>query len=92
MRKHATDVTALVFGLLFTAIAVGFLFRHELGVAIPFHLVVPGLLIGLGVVGLVGAVAAGRRGSRETTEEGTDAESPTPATGSEVADRSEQRD
>jgi hypothetical protein len=61
MRRHDTDLTALVAGLTFCGIAVAYLLGEAVGRSLDLRWVVPILLIGLGVAGLSGTVLASRR-------------------------------
>ncbi len=61
MRRHETDFTSLIAGLLFAGIAVAYLLHLAVGFTIDPELVVPALLIGLGVAGLAGSLVAVRR-------------------------------
>ena len=65
MRKHPIDLLSLVAGLLFTALAVGYIASNYYDVEINPRLVLPVTLVALGVAGLAGSVLAQRRSDRD---------------------------
>ncbi|MCU0264521.1 MAG: hypothetical protein MUC45_00160 [Actinomycetia bacterium] len=61
MQRHDLDLTSLVAGLVFVAIAVAYLVGALTDVRVDGAWVLPLGLIGLGVAGLAGSVARARR-------------------------------
>lgn len=62
MRRHEIDVTSLVFGLIFLGMAgIWWLVYHDVIGWIRLGILVPILLIGAGIVGLVASIRSGRR-------------------------------
>ena len=61
MKRHPLDILSLLLGLVFLAVALAYLVGQATG-AIPSMLItMPLMLAGLGIAGLVGAVAAMQR-------------------------------
>ncbi len=67
MRRHPIDLLSLVAGLLFTALAVGYIASNYYEVDINPRLVLPVTFVLLGLAGLAGSVLAQRRSDRELT-------------------------
>lgn len=65
MRRHPVDLVSLVAGLLFTALAVGYIADNYSDVDIAPTLVLPLALVVLGIAGLAGSVLAQRRSNRD---------------------------
>jgi len=63
MRRHELDLTSLVAGLVFIAIAVAYVVAEYTDATISAGWVLPLGLIGLGLAGLAGTL---RRGLRDT--------------------------
>ncbi|HEY3502246.1 MAG TPA: hypothetical protein VGN37_05570 [Actinocatenispora sp.] len=63
MKPHATDVLSLVFGLIFLGMGGWWLVAAVATVTVPFGWLAAGSLIAIGVVGLIAAIRAGRRGT-----------------------------
>ena len=63
MRRHELDLTSLVTGLVFVAIAVAYLVGQYTNLDVSAGWVLPLGLIGLGLAGLTGSVRRGLRGS-----------------------------
>ena len=62
MRRHATDVTSLVFGLIFLGLAAMWPLVHYDAIGWPgLGVLAPLLLIAVGLVGLVTSLRGGRR-------------------------------
>jgi hypothetical protein len=64
MRRHELDLTSLVAGVVFVAIAVAYLVGEATDVRVSAGWVLPLGLIGLGLAGLAGTVRRGLRDSR----------------------------
>lgn len=70
MRRHETDVTSLVFGVLFTGVAGLWALAAADWVSWPdIGVLAPVLLIGAGVAGLVVSLVGGRRRDRAIAAE-----------------------
>lgn len=69
MRKHPIDLLSLVAGLLFTALAVGYIASNYYDVEINPRLVLPVTLVALGVAGLAGSVLAQRRSDKQQADD-----------------------
>jgi hypothetical protein len=80
VRRHATDLSSLIAGLMFVAIGVSYLVAVATDVRIEWRWVLPLGLIGLGLAGLAGTINQARhqRTSAETVESSS-AEEPEPA-------------
>jgi hypothetical protein len=65
VRRHDLDLTSLVAGLVFVALAAVYLVGSLTDVHIGWRWVVPLLLIGLGVAGLAGSLRSGLRRPEE---------------------------
>jgi hypothetical protein len=61
VRKHATDFTSLVAGLVFLAIGGAYLVGVMAEVHVEWKWVLPLALIGLGLAGLAGTISQARR-------------------------------
>jgi apolipoprotein N-acyltransferase len=62
VQAHETDVTSLVFGLVFVGVAaVWVLVQNGVLTAAVLPVAVPALLVGVGLVGVLAALARGRR-------------------------------
>lgn len=72
MRSHPIDLVSLVAGLLFTALAAGYIASGYYDVDLNPRLVFPLVLVVLGVAGLAGSVLAQRRSDR-ALEQSTEA-------------------
>lgn len=60
-RRHAPSPVALVFGILFCGIALGWLLLTQHVVTLgDLHWALPGLLTGAGVVGILASLGRGR--------------------------------
>lgn len=69
MKKHRTDGLSLTFGLIFLVITVWWLAAQTVNLSLPnAGWFVAGTLIVLGVLGLVGALRAGRGGPPQDEE------------------------
>lgn len=68
MRSHPIDLVSLVAGLLFTALAAGYIASSYYDVSLDPRLVLPLVLVVLGVAGLAGSVLAQRRSDRALAE------------------------
>jgi hypothetical protein len=69
VRRHETDVTSLVFGLIFLGLAaIWVLVYHDVIGWIRLGVVVPILLISAGIIGLVASIRSGRRRRLVTVE------------------------
>ncbi len=67
MRRHDTDVTSLVFGLIFIGVAGAWALVQTALISLPdLSVAGPAVLIVAGVVGLVATVATSARGRRAT--------------------------
>ena len=77
MRKHPFDLTSLLAGLVFLAVATVYLLGQATGNAIDGTWVLPVALVALGLAGLAGGI--GRVATREST-------SPVVVTESDVLD------
>jgi hypothetical protein len=73
MRRHDLDLTSLVAGLVFVAIAVAYVVAEYTDARISAGWVLPLGLIGLGLAGLAGTLRRGLRDTRVPVE-------PAPAT------------
>ncbi len=62
MTKHPIDVLSLGAGVMFTLFALGYLFVPA---SMSLTVVIPLMLVGLGVFGILGAVVAQRRATQE---------------------------
>jgi hypothetical protein len=71
MRKHELDLTSLVAGLVFVAIAVAYIVGEYSDVVVNAGWVLPLGLIGLGLAGLAGTLRRGLRDTRPAVEPGT---------------------
>ncbi|GAA2708522.1 hypothetical protein GCM10010429_21800 [Micromonospora olivasterospora] len=72
MKAHRTDLVSLVFALLFLGLAAWWLAAQLLGLALPpVGWFLAGGLILVGVLGLVGALRAGRDDRKATAGQGT---------------------
>jgi hypothetical protein len=60
VRRHTTDLTSLVFGLVFVAIGMAYLVGVATDAHVEWRLVVPLTLIGLGLAGLAGTLYQAR--------------------------------
>ena len=65
MRRHDLDLTSLVAGLVFVALAALYLVGELTDVHVSWRWVLPLLLIGLGVAGLAGSIRSGMRRDEE---------------------------
>jgi hypothetical protein len=70
MRKHELDLTSLVAGLVFVAIAVVYLVAAGTNVHVDAGWVLPFGLVGLGVAGLAGSLRVGLRRDAESQPDG----------------------
>jgi hypothetical protein len=61
VRRHATDFTSLVAGLVFLAIGAAYLVGMVAEVHVEWKWVLPLALIGLGFAGLAGTISQARR-------------------------------
>ena len=61
MRRHDLDLTSLVAGVVFVALAAVYLIGSLSDVHVGWRWVLPLLLIGLGVAGLAGSLRSGLR-------------------------------
>lgn len=61
MKRHAFDATSFLSGLVLGAIALAYLVAEQTGWDVDGRWVLPVVLIGLGVAGIVGAVTGLRR-------------------------------
>lgn len=61
MRRHELDLTSLIAGLVFVAIAVAYLIGSFTSVRIDAGWVLPIGLVGLGLAGLAGSLRVGLR-------------------------------
>ena len=61
MTKHPIDVLSLGAGVMFTLFALGYLFVPA---SMSLTVVIPLMLVGLGVFGILGAVVAQRRATQ----------------------------
>jgi hypothetical protein len=62
VRRHETDVTSLVFGLIFLGLAVLWPLVHNDVIGLPaLGVFAPILLIGAGITGLVASIRSSRR-------------------------------
>lgn len=69
MRRHETDVTSLVFGLVFLGLAGLWALVQGKVLSLPDASVVgPALLVGAGVVGLVVTLSGSARSRRRTQQ------------------------
>jgi hypothetical protein len=64
VRKHPVDLFSLLSGLLFTGFAIAYVIGAYSDIRLDGRLVVPLVLVGLGVAGLVGSLVAQRRSDR----------------------------
>ena len=75
MRRHEFDLTSLVVGLVFVAIAIAYLIGAYTDVRVEAGWVLPFGLVGLGIAGLAGSLRAGLRRDDdpevETSDEAT---------------------
>lgn len=69
MRRHEFDLTSLVAGLVFVAIATAYLIGAFTDVRIDGGWVLPFGLVGLGVAGLTGSLRAGLRRDEDPAED-----------------------
>jgi hypothetical protein len=77
VRRHATDITSLVAGLVFVVIGVSYLVGVATDAQMEWRLVLPLALIGLGLAGLAGTVNLARHQRDRVT--GDDLPEPPPA-------------
>ena len=68
MRRHPIDLLSLVAGLLFTALAVGYIVGNYSDVEINPRIVLPVTLVALGIAGLAGSVLAQRRSDKRLAD------------------------
>lgn len=68
MRRHELDLTSLVAGIVFVAIAAAYLVGEATDVHVSAGWVLPLGLIGLGLAGLAGTLRRGLRDSRPAVE------------------------
>ncbi len=71
MKSHDLDVVSLIFGVLFAGLAIIYTIGAYADFTLNPRYVVPGILVGLGVAGLLGSIAAQRRTDRRAAV-GTD--------------------
>jgi len=64
VRRHPVDFYSLVTGLLFTGFAVAYIIGAYSEVRLDARYVLPLVLVGLGIIGLVGSMVAQRRSGR----------------------------
>jgi hypothetical protein len=69
MKRHELDLTSLIAGLLFVAIAVAYVVGEYTDVSVDGKWVLPAALVGLGIAGLVGGVARTRRSPVDVADE-----------------------
>jgi hypothetical protein len=72
VRRHELDLTSLIAGLVFVAIAAAYLIGAYTSVRIDSGWLLPLGLVGLGVAGLTGSLRAGLRGDPEEPVQPTD--------------------
>lgn len=65
MRRHSLDLFSLLSGLLIIGFAVAYLIGGFTDYRLDARLAFPLLLVGLGIAGLAGAMAAQRRSDRQ---------------------------
>jgi hypothetical protein len=68
MRRHELDLTSLIAGLVFVAIAAAYIVAEYSDVVVNAGWVLPLGLIGLGLAGLAGTLRRGLRDSRPAVE------------------------
>ncbi len=68
MRKHPIDLLSLVAGVLFIALATGYIVGNYTDVEVNPRLVLPVTLVALGVAGLAGSVLAQRRSDKQQAD------------------------
>jgi hypothetical protein len=68
MRRHEFDVTSLVAGLVFVAIAAAYLVSSFTSLHVDAGWVLPFGLVGLGLAGVIGSLARARRAEEPVTE------------------------
>jgi hypothetical protein len=87
MRRHEFDVTSLVAGLVFVAIAAAYLVSSFTSLHVDAGWVLPFGLVGLGLAGVIGSLARARRAEEPVTERLAEpAESPAQAVAEPGAD------
>jgi hypothetical protein len=69
VRRHEFDLTSLVVGLVFVAIATAYLIGAYTDVRVEAGWVLPFGLVGLGIAGLAGSLRAGLRRDDEAQPE-----------------------
>ncbi len=72
MRRHEFDLTSLVVGLVFVAIAIAYLIGAYTDVRVEAGWVLPFGFVGLGIAGLAGSLRAGLRRDDEPADEAKD--------------------
>lgn len=70
MRRHPIDLFALLSGLVVLGFSVAYLLSAYTDIRFDGRLAVPLLLVGLGAVGVVGALVAQRRADRRLDHPG----------------------
>ena len=65
MSRHPFDPVSFVAGLVFVAVAVGYLFEAHSNIDVDGRWVLPLALIGLGIGGVMGALSTAARQRRE---------------------------
>lgn len=68
MRRHPIDLLSLVAGVLFIALAAGYIASNYYDVDINQRLVVPLTFVLLGLAGLAGSVLAQRRSDKQQAD------------------------
>jgi hypothetical protein len=63
MKRHAFDLTSLLFGVVLGAAAIGFMVADQLSWDVDGRWVLPAALILLGIAGIVGAFSGLRPGA-----------------------------
>ena len=74
MIRHRLDLTSLICGLVFAAVAVVYLVAENSNLEVDVRWALPLALIGLGVGGVVGAITSARRASQSEAATQGDAE------------------
>jgi F0F1-type ATP synthase assembly protein I len=70
MSRHDLDLTSLVSGIVFVGVGIVFLLDLSADYSVSPRWVIPLVLIGIGLAGLLSTANAGRRGTRGSSPSG----------------------